>query len=328
MSARKVVICGAGFLGRHIARAIVASPQLNGKPPLVVQISSRNPLRIWNALHSDSDVSKDRLLPAVPVDITEPHTIKKAFTGASIVVSLVGIMHGSPADFERVQLRGAENIALAARDAGARLIHFSALGADPGSHIPYTRTKGLAELSVLAVQPGANIIRPSLVFGPEDDFFNRFAKLSKFLPFLPVFGGGESLFQPIYVDDIARLTTKLCEEKVGKELGGKIIEAGGPQIYTYRDLMRLILETTGRGRPILSFPFAIGKLQGAILEKLPTNLLTVTRAQIEQLQLDNIVQSRLPKNHVSVEEVFLAYNLPPLRTLEDILPTYLHTGGK
>lgn len=144
----------------------------SGEPSLAVQISSRNPSRIWTILHSDSDLPKDRLLPPAPVDITRPHTLNDAFKGASVVISLVGIMHGSPADFQRIQWKGAENVALAARQAGARLVHFSAIGADPESHIPYMRTKGLGELSVLSVLPQATIIRPSLIFGPEDAFFN------------------------------------------------------------------------------------------------------------------------------------------------------------
>ena len=139
-------------------------------------MSSRRPEKIWEALHSEIAslpvVPHNRLLPPVPVDITSPSTIKEAFKDASVVVSLVGIMHGALQDFERIQWVGAENVAIAARDAGAKLIHFSAIGADPKSSIPYMRTKGLGEKPVLEIDPTATIIRPSLVFGPEDDFFN------------------------------------------------------------------------------------------------------------------------------------------------------------
>ena len=149
-----------------------SAPILKGELPGAgrVQISSRKPERIWNSLRSI--VPQDRLLPAVPVDITKKETIPPAFENANVVVSLVGIMHGSAQDFTDIQWKGAENVAKCAKDAGARLIHFSAIGADPNSKIPYVKTKGLAEQSILALDPSATIIRPSLVFGPEDDFFN------------------------------------------------------------------------------------------------------------------------------------------------------------
>lgn len=135
-----------------------------------VQISSRNPEKIWRSL--GSVIPQDRLLLPVPVDITKKETIPPAFEDADIVVSLVGIMHGSTQDFTDIQWKGAENVAKCAKEAGARLIHFSAIGADPNSQIPYVKTKGLAEQSILALDPTATIVRPSLVFGPEDDFFN------------------------------------------------------------------------------------------------------------------------------------------------------------
>lgn len=154
--------------GRHISKALVISTVASNR----VQLSSRNPGAVWGALQSDATVPKDRLLPPVSVDITDPSTLESAFEDASMVISLVGIMHGTPQDFGRVQWKGAENVAIGARNAGAKLVHFSAIGADPTSSIPYVRTKGLAEQSVLQISPEATIVRPSLVFGPEDDFFN------------------------------------------------------------------------------------------------------------------------------------------------------------
>ena len=147
-------------------------PTLNGNLPNArrVQISSRKPEKVWHSLRSV--IPQDRLLPPVRVDITHKETLPPAFENADVIVSLVGIMHGSIQDFEDIQWKGAENVAKCAKDAGARLIHFSAIGANSNSKIPYTRTKGLGEQSILAVDPTATIIRPSLVFGPEDDFFN------------------------------------------------------------------------------------------------------------------------------------------------------------
>ncbi|KAF9537814.1 NAD(P)-binding protein [Agrocybe pediades] len=327
---RKVVVCGAGFLGRHIAKAVISSPKSIGDSDVQVQVSSRRPRKVWESLVAEEKLSTHSLLPPVPIDITDPATLDPALQHAKIVISLVGIMHGSPQDFENVQLKGAENVARAAKTAGAKLIHFSAIGADPSSNIPYVRTKGLAEQSIFAISPDAIIIRPSLVFGPEDDFFNRFARLSKILPFLPVFGGGTSLFQPVYVGDIARLVSHLsCN--VGRinttsscDFSGKVIEAGGPGVFSYKQLMQIILEATGRRRPIISLPFFMGMIQGAVLEKLPVNLFTVTRAQVAQLKDDNIVSCPMPPNHVSLEDALSRFSSAPLHAVREIVPTYIH----
>lgn len=135
-----------------------------------IQLSSRKPEKLWREVKDE--ISDTYLLPPIPVDVTNPSTLSHAFRDAETIVSLVGVMHGSPTDFENIQWKGAENVAWAARENGSKLIHFSAIGADPNSHIPYSRTKGLAEESVLRICPTATIVRPSLVFGPEDDFFN------------------------------------------------------------------------------------------------------------------------------------------------------------
>ena len=135
-------------------------------------MSSRSPQRNLDVLRADSSVPRDRLLPAISVNVTDQETLKSAFKDTSIVVSLVGIMHGSPEDFERIQWKGAENVARCAKEAGAKLIHFSAIGADVKSHIPYARTKAFGERAVFEVMPDATVVRPSLVFGPDDDFFN------------------------------------------------------------------------------------------------------------------------------------------------------------
>lgn len=140
--------------------------------PRQIQLSSREPQKILEALISDSCIPRDRFAPAVPVDVTDRGSLRSALLGADVVVSLVGIMHGSAEDFEKVQWKGAENVALCAKEHGAKLIHFSAIGADSKSQIAYARTKGLGEEAVRGVMPDAIIVRPSLVFGPEDDFFN------------------------------------------------------------------------------------------------------------------------------------------------------------
>lgn len=226
-------------VGSHVARAFAA---LN--PEAHVVLASRKPSKI--PLRVPESASKR--LTYASVDIAIPSTLRPVFQDANVVVSLVGILHGNKAIFEAIQWKGAENVAMAAQEVGAKLVHLSAIGADANSPLISPRTKGLGELSVLSASPAATIIRPSLVFGPGDSFFTvcshsifvwhalnktmqRFATLSRFLPVMPVFGGGKSKFQPVYVGDLARLIT-LCSHspkpEVANEVEGAIIEAGGP----------------------------------------------------------------------------------------------------
>lgn len=241
------------------------------------------------------------------------------------MVSLVGVMHGTVQDFERIQWRGAENVAVAARDAGARLVHFSAIGADPLSDIPYSKTKGLGETAVRSAYPEATVIRPSLVFGPEDEFFNRFAKLARILPFLPVFGGGHTKFQPVYVGDLARAVELMCRDssEVNTEISGKILEAGGPDVVSYRDIMKIVLEYSHRSRPIISLPWWAGMVQGAVLEKLPTNMFTITRDQVRQLQIDNTVSTDPGPSVISFGAFLREHTSSGLTPMYDVLPRYL-----
>ncbi|KAF9454086.1 NAD(P)-binding protein [Macrolepiota fuliginosa MF-IS2] len=323
MSYKKVVICGAGFLGSNIARYIANAPAFNAVTRRV-QLSSRNPQLLHSKL--EKDVLKDRLLPPVTLDITKPHTLPPAFENADVIVSLVGLMHGSAQQFDEIQWRGAENVARAAKQTEAKLVHFSAIGANPNSHIPYIRTKGLADKSVLEICPNATIFRPSLVFGPDDDFFNRFAKLARFLPFLPVYGGGTARFQPIYVGDLARAVEIISrlDPTIEKQVSGQIIEAGGPDVYTFKQLMELVLNHTHRYRPVISFPYSFGYVQGAVLEKLPVNLFTVTRAQIEQLQQDNVVSPESSSHVITFKTLVEGNDHAYLKPLSEILPQYLH----
>jgi len=153
----------------------------------------------------------------------------------------------------------------------------------------------------------------------------RFATLAKILPFLPVFGGGQSKFQPVYVGDVARAVeiASRNDKAVHQFVDGKIIEAGGPDIFTYREMMELVLKYSNRWRPILSLPFGVGLMQGFVLEKLPLNLFTVTRAQVEQLKSDNIVNISPPSGHVSFVDLIDRFSSSPLTSAHDVLPKYL-----
>ncbi|PPQ63774.1 hypothetical protein CVT24_004316 [Panaeolus cyanescens] len=316
--------------GRHIAKAIATSNAENlasGHAMRQVQLSSRNPDKIWTSVKDE--ISETYLLPPVPIDVANPSTLSHAFRDAQTVVSLVGIVHGSQSDFESIQWKGSENVAWAARENGSKLIHFSSIGADPNSHIPYVRTKGLAEESVMKICPTATIVRPSLVFGPEDDFFNRFARLARILPCIPVFGGGNTRFQPVSVNDLGRLVELLSRKQLNIDdySSGKVIEAGGPEVFTYRQLMELILKQMNLKRPIVSLPFALGKVQANILEHFPVNIFTITPGQVEQLKSDNVIDSdKLDQKHISLEEFMSNVSALPLETLREVLPTYIHRG--
>ncbi|KAI0257006.1 NAD-P-binding protein [Lactifluus subvellereus] len=321
--ARKIVLCGAGFLGSSIATAVSRANNTAGVLRRI-QVSSRDPDRVYRKLKET--LPQDHLLPPVPVDVTKRDTLTHAFDNADAVVSLVGILHGSPAQFEAIQWRGAENVALAAATVGAKLVHISAIGADPSSKIPYARTKALGEKAILSHCPNATIIRPSLIFGPGDGFFNRFAELSRYLPVLPVFGNGATRFQPVYVGDVGRLVEILTRDNSESDLGvgtdGKIIEAGGPDILTFRQVMELVVRYTGRYRPIAPMPWKVGELQGTILQRFPTNIFTITRDQIEQLKIDNVVTSPTPHSNVDFKRFMEAHGCS-LTSVHEVLPHYL-----
>jgi NADH dehydrogenase len=311
---RKIVLCGAGFLGGHIARVLATNPKNR------ILLASRNPKS--NPSNSLS-IPEECLLPSAAVDITNPSSLTPHFKSAHTVVSLVGVLYGSPKQFDDIQWKGAENVARAAKEAGARLVHVSAIGADKNSKIPYFRTKGLGEEAVFRECPSATVLRPSLVFGPGDGFFARFAKLAAFLPLLPVFGGGTSRFQPVFAGDIGRVV-EICtrandEKRIAELIEGKIIGAGGLEVFTYREMMQLVLQYSNRRRPIISLPFAVGYLQGLVMEWLPPNILTVTRAQVEQLKSDNILDT-----HDTVfKDLLHMFAQQPPTGAHKVLPTYL-----
>ncbi|KAJ3127649.1 hypothetical protein HK098_005994 [Nowakowskiella sp. JEL0407] len=323
MTSRKItIIGGTGFLGKQIALNFAATNS-------IISVASRKPklpheLPAWIADNST------RIHP-IYADVTDPSSLSNAIKNSEIVVNLVGIMHESKIKpvsgdlknytFENCQLKGAENVARACKENGVKgLVHMSAIGADPASNIPYARTKGLGELAVRETFPDSVIIRPSLVFGPEDDFFNRFAKLAKILPFLPVFGGGRTLFQPVYVGDVAEAVRRVSNsDTIAK---GKIVEAGGPKVYQYRELMKLLLQESKTSRPIISLPWEIGLIQGFFLEKLPPNLFTLTRDQVRMLKKDNIVSTASDSIILTLQDL----GITPTPA-ESILHTYLLKRG-
>jgi NADH dehydrogenase len=205
---------------------------------------------------------------------------------ADIAINLVGILAPSGAQtFDAVQARGAETVAKAAAAVGASMVHVSAIGADENSPSHYARAKAAGEKAVLAALPSATIMRPSIVFGPEDQFTNRFAALARMAPALPLIGGGVTKMQPVYVGDVA---TAVADAVDSKTRPGATYELGGPEVLTFREIIETILEITDRKRALVSLPFGLAKLQAVLLQFAP-GALKLTPDQVELLRGDNVV---------------------------------------
>jgi NADH dehydrogenase len=268
------VFGGSGFLGRYAVRALAHSG-------FRIRAAVRRPDLAFDL----QPLGRVGQIHPVQANLRFPDSVMRAAEGADVVVNLVGIMNPSGAQtFEAVQAEGAATVARAARENGARLIHVSAIGADEQSASAYARSKAAGEQAALAEK--ATVFRPSVVFGPEDDFFNRFASLARMLPALPLIGGGNTKFQPVFVGDVAVAILKAAE---GEAAAKTIYELGGPEVKSFRELMELVLREIGRKRLLLPVPFGLAKAQAFFLEMLPGKLLT--RDQVELLKSDNIVSA-------------------------------------
>jgi NADH dehydrogenase len=275
-----------------------------------VRVAVRNPNL---AIHVQPLGNVGQIQP-VQANLRVRWSVDRAVEGADCVVNLVGILHeGGRQTFNAVQDFGARAVAEAARAAGARLVDVSAIGADPDSSVPYARTKGQAEKAVLDIVKDAIVLRPSIVFGPEDRFFNRFAAMARLSPALPLIGGGETKFQPVYVGDVAEAIARAVD---GKVAGGRVYELGGPEVRTFRALMEEMLKVIGRRRFLVPLPWWLARLQGRILGLLPNPLLTAD--QVELLKRDNVVSEAAREEGRTLEGL----GITP-RTTEAILPTYL-----
>jgi NADH dehydrogenase len=223
---------------------------------------------------------------AVQANVRFPDSLLAAADGADAVINLVGILFPTGKQtFKAVQDEGARHVAEAARAAGAKaLVHVSAIGASPDAPSAYARTKAAGEAAVRDVYPGAVILRPSIVFGPEDDFFNRFAKLARIAPALPLIGGGKTRFQPVFAGDVAKA---VIAGLTGKTEAGAPYELGGPEVLTLKEVMERVLAYTMRKRLLVPEPFWLAKLQAFFLQILPKPPLTID--QVRLLQTDNLV---------------------------------------
>lgn len=298
---------GPGFVGRHAVRALA-------KDGFRVRAASRRP-DLAGYLQPMGVVGQ---IQPVQANLRYPDSVRRAVEGASVVINSVGILAPSGAQtFAAVQAEGARVVARAAREAGAsRLIHISAIGASRSSPAHYAQTKAAGEAAVLEEFPGAIILRPSIVFGPEDQFFNRFAALARVSPVLPLIGGGRTRFQPVFVGDVAEVIAAVA---AGGGTPGTTYELGGPEVLSFRELLERTLSYAGRKRGFLSMPFWLAKLQALLTWPLPNSLRPLTVDQVRLLQTDNVVSEAAIKEGRTLAG--LGFVSP--RSIGSVVPAYL-----
>jgi uncharacterized protein YbjT (DUF2867 family) len=294
---------GSGFLGRHVIRALC-------KRGYRIRVAVRRP-ELAGHLQPLGRVGQ---IHAVQANLRYPGSVEAAARGADVLINLVGILFERGRQrFDAVQAFGAEAVALAASAYGARMVHVSAIGADENGTAAYARSKAMGEKLVLAARPSATVLRPSVVFGPEDDFFNRFASLARFAPALPLVGGGHTRFQPVYVGDVAAAVVEAVE---GRTTAGATYELGGPEVKTFKELLQYVLAVTGRNRLLLPLPFGLAEVQAWFLQFLPKPPLTPD--QVELLRTDNVVSDAAKRERRTLEGLGIAPT-----AIESIAPTYL-----
>lgn len=294
---------GSGFLGRHLVRALA----MRGYR---IRVAVRRP-ELAGHLQPLGRVGQ---IQAVQANVRYRRSVEAAARDADVVINLTGILYERGRQhFESVQTVGAEAVALAAAAYGAHVIHVSALGANENSTSHYARSKAAGEKAVLAAVPSAVVLRPSIMFGPEDDFFNRFAAMARILPALPLVGGGFTRFQPVFVGDVA---TAIADAGEGKAKAGMIYELGGPEVRTFKQLMEFVLATIERRRLLVPIPFALARLKAQFLQFLPKPPLTPD--QVELLKSDNVVSVEAAREGRTLE----ALGISPV-AMETVVPSYL-----
>ena len=297
------VFGGSGFVGRHVVRALA-------KRGYRVRVAVRRP-DLAVHLQPLGNVGQIQLAQA---NLRFRWSIDKAVEGADHVVNLVSILYESGSQrFDAVQAFGARAVAEAARAAGAKVTYVSAIGADKDSASDYARTKAEAEAAVLETVKDAIILRPSIIFGPEDGFFNKFAGMATLAPALPLIGGGETKFQPVYVGDVAEAIARSVD---GTVEGGKVHELGGPDVRSFKELMQEMLDVIERKRLLVPVPFWAAKIIGSVAGLLPSPVLT--RDQVTLLESDNVVSDKAKKDGRTLEGLGIAPT-----AMSAVLPTYL-----
>jgi uncharacterized protein YbjT (DUF2867 family) len=296
---------GSGFIGRHVVRAIA-------KTGARMRIAVRRP-ELCGHLQPLGDVGQ---INVVQANVRFPDSLIGPAEGADAVINLVGILFPTGKQtFNAVQDEGARHVAEAARTAGARaLVHVSAIGADKDAPSVYARSKAAGETAVAEVFPAVVILRPSVVFGPEDDFFNRFGALARIAPILPLIGGGHTRLQPVFVGDVAKA---VVASLTGKAAAQAPYELGGPEILTLKQVMRRVLDYTMRRRLLVPLPFWLATVQAAFLQWLPTPPLTVD--QVRLLRIDNVVSEAATRRGRTLQGLGITEPI----AIEAVVPDYL-----
>lgn len=309
------VFGGSGFVGAQVVRALA-------KKGVRVRVAVRRPGRGYR-MRMLGDVGQ---IEVVQANIRDEASIERALAGAEACVNLVSTLyHAGNQTFQALNVDGAKLVAqVAARRGITNFVQMSAIGADENSASEYARTKALGEAAVRSVIPSAVIIRPSIVFGQDDDFFNRFSSLAATLPMLPLVGGGETKFQPVFVGDVGAAIARVVTDP---NCAGKTFELGGPSTYSFRELMELVVRETQRNRALVPVPWGVAGLIGlagdiqawakGIIGLIPRPQLT--RDQVELLKTDNVADSAAAG---------LAELGVQATALEPMLPTYLYRYRK
>ena len=291
---------GSGFVGRYVVQKFADRGDL-------IRVAVRNPIAA-QFLKPLGDVGQ---ITPIQASILSSQEVIKAIQGADVVVNLVGILFEKGRQtFEAIHIEGARLVAEKAKELGIpTFLHMSALGASKESRSRYASTKARGEEAVHAHFPEATLFRPSVIFGPEDAFLNRFAKMATLSPFLPLIGGGKTRFQPVYVGDVAEGFLKAIFDK---EARGKTYELGGPSVYTFKELMDYLLKVIKRRRLLLPIPFSLAKGISATAQFLPTP--TLTPDKVELLKTENVVSAQA----LTAEDLGIR-----LKALEALAPLYL-----
>ena len=300
---------GTGFVGRQVVRSLA-------KQGFRVRVAARNVGRGYR-LRMLGDVGQ---IEVVQANLRNAASVARALDGAEACVNLVGILYESGRQgFQGLHYMGARTVAEAAVARGiTRLVQMSAIGVDEASSSKYARTKAMGEAAVRAAVPTAVILRPSVMFGPEDDFFNRFAAMANFSPALPLPGGGATRFQPVYVGDVAAAVARVLTDP---DCAGRTYELGGPGVFTFRELMAFVLRETGKARLLLPLPWPIAGIIGrvAALSAIVGIPPVLTADQVEALRSDNVVADSAAG--------FAELGVTP-RSIEAIAPSYLYRYRK
>ena len=298
------VFGGSGFLGRHVVRALA-------KRDYRIRVGVRRPELAGHL----QPLGKVGQIHAVQANLRYPASVRAAMRDSQVAINLVGILTKSGAQtFDAVVTEGAATVAKAAAASGARMVHVSAIGADDKSASAYARAKAAGEKAVLAAVPSATILRPSVVFGSEDQFANRFAALALMSPVLPLIGGGATKLQPVYVGDVA---TAVADAVDGRTKAGAVYELGGPEVLSMREIIEIILRVIERERMLVPLPFLVARFKAMVLQFAPGPL-KLTPDQVALLKTDNVVSDAATAAGLTLQGLGISPD-----SMEAVVPQYL-----